>query len=128
MNIIKKYKSDIILIVSLIIIGVSFFLFIYSSSDDGKYVVIRIGGEVKNTFSLDNDLEYEIKTDDGDINLLKIEDGSARIETASCPDKLCVKNGKIKYVGQSVICLPNKVVIEIVSDIDDYREIDVKAG
>ena len=43
-----------------------------------------------------------------------IRDGGARIEEASCPDRLCVGMGVIRRAGQSIICLPNQVVVEIV--------------
>ena len=40
-----------------------------------------------------------------------IKDGYAYLTYADCPDHTCVKTGKIKYAGQSIICLPNKVAI-----------------
>ena len=59
--------------------------------------------------------EYTI-SDDNHINKIKIADGKVWVTEASCPDKLCVKQGKIDKDGQSIICLPNKVVVKIVSD------------
>ena len=126
MKFLKKYKFDIILISSLILIG-GLIIYIISLSSPGKYVAVRVNGEVKATFPLDTDLEYEIMGESGSINILKIKDGRAQIESASCPDKLCVNSGSVKYVGQSVICLPNKVVIEILSEKED-RKTDVDAG
>ena len=41
------------------------------------------------------------------------------MEDADCPDKVCVKTGKIKSPGQTVVCLPHRVVIEITGDNAD---------
>ena len=46
-------------------------------------------------------------------NQLVIADGTARIETADCPDERCVQMGRISRSGQSIICLPHQVVVEI---------------
>jgi hypothetical protein len=45
--------------------------------------------------------------------VINISDGYARIAEADCPDKLCVKDGMISKPGQSLVCLPNKVVVEV---------------
>jgi hypothetical protein len=47
------------------------------------------------------------------VNTLVIEGGRARIEAADCPDKLCVKQRAISKAGESIICLPHKLVIRI---------------
>ena len=41
------------------------------------------------------------------------------MEDADCPDRLCVKQGRIKKVGESIVCLPHKVVIEIVGEKEE---------
>ena len=79
----------------------------------GNKVSVSVDGVEQIAFSLDEDLEYEIEGYNGGTNLLMIKNGSAFLLNASCPDHLCVKMGKIRNVGQSVICLPNRVVIEI---------------
>ena len=52
-------------------------------------------------------------------NLLVISDGEARISEASCPDHVCVKRGRVSFDGQSIVCLPNKVVVSIVGGETD---------
>lgn len=51
--------------------------------------------------------------DIGGTNRLCIEDGAAYIADADCPDKLCVRQGKIRTAGRSIICLPNRVTVTI---------------
>ena len=54
------------------------------------------------------------------------EDGRARVLASSCPDQLCVHQGEIRYSGQTIVCLPNRVVVEVVSD--DEPALDGMSG
>jgi hypothetical protein len=75
-----------------------------------------------------DNLTYEINGVNGGTNLLIIQDGEAWVEEASCPDGLCKNMGKISQVGQSVICLPNKVVVEILDkegEVSGTPDVDV---
>ena len=105
-------KNDIILAAALIVIAALIWLFIYMARSEGAYVTVTVNGEVFGQYPLDTDAE--IRIGDGEsYNLFIIKDGSAEIAEASCPDKLCVNQGKISFDGQSIICLPNKVVVEV---------------
>ena len=64
---------------------------------------------------LDTDTTYPIEGTNGEYNLLHIENGSAYITDASCPDKICEKKGRISHTGEMIVCLPNKVVVSIVN-------------
>ena len=83
----------------------------------GNYVQVKIEGKVVATYSLKENGTYPI-VEQG-RNVLVIDGEEACIEEADCPDKLCVKQGKIGNVGQSLICLPNKVVVEVISAPED---------
>ena len=75
---------------------------------------------------LDKDTKYTIHGVNGGTNELVIADGQVWLEEASCPDKLCVHQGKIQYAGQSIICLPNKVSVTI-EDEQDKNGVDAVA-
>ena len=66
---------------------------------------------------------YPIRTSFG-LNILEVDEFGVRVIEASCPDKLDVKFGKIDKVGQAIICLPNRLVVEIKSN-SDINELDV---
>lgn len=51
----------------------------------------------------------------GGTNILQIKEGKADMTEADCPDKLCVHQKAVSKNGESIICLPNKVVIEVKS-------------
>lgn len=118
-------KGDFILIFSLLIFFVCMFFytnnrFFYS---DDKYISVQVNGkEVKQiTFGKEKRV-YPIRTSFG-LNILEVDKDSVRVIEASCPDKLDVKFGKIKKVGQSIICMPNRLVVQIKSRVDN--ELDV---
>ena len=69
-------------------------------------------GKVVQEFSLDDSIQYRIEGIGG-TNTLCIDEGSVWLKEADCPDRICVQTGKIRYAGQSIICLPHKVVVEI---------------
>ena len=68
--------------------------------------------------------EQEASAESGGYNLLIIEDGAASIEEASCPDKICVNHKPVDKKGETLVCLPNKVVVEI----QNGEEADVDAS
>lgn len=108
----KKRKNDLILLAAVVIVAALIWGFTLLTQSEGAYAVVTVDGEVFGTYPLDTDTEVRIG-DDEHYNILVIKDGTAEITEASCPDKLCVKQGKAEYDGQSIICLPNKVVVEI---------------
>ncbi len=108
----RKHKNDIILIAVILTAALLLWLGLRLSRNGGEYAVVSIDGAETARYSLAADAQVRIG-DEEHYNLLVIQDGSVYISDASCPDKLCVNQGSIKYSGQSIICLPNKVVVEI---------------
>lgn len=87
----------------------------------------NIDGKEYGTYSLDEDREIEIKTDNGN-NKVEIHDKSVEMKEADCPDKYCVKQGKINKIRQNIVCLPHKIVVEIISaDSSKQNEADAIA-
>ena len=79
--------------------------------DDG-IVIVKVDGEEKGTYRLSEEQTIEIN---GGTNILQIKEGKADMTEADCPDKLCVHQKAISKDGESIICLPNQVVVEIES-------------
>ena len=108
----RKIKNDIILVSVLMGVILLAILGILIFRKDGTKVKVTIDGKLFGEYSLDKDQTVEIKSDKGK-NLLVIKDGKAYVESASCPDGICSSHKPISYGGESIICLPNKVVIEV---------------
>ncbi len=106
----RQHLPDIILILALLIIGAVLLVF-SRSFGRGSAVTVSIDGEVAGEYSLMTDGRYPLN---GGTNTLVIEGGSARIEDADCPDKLCERQGRISRVGERIVCLPNRVSVEVV--------------
>lgn len=107
-----KKKDIILVIVVLLIAGVSYSVMHFMRLGEGHFAQVSVDGKVQGTYSLDKDRTIEIKSSKGK-NILIIKDGKVEMKEADCPDKYCVKQGKIKNIGETIVCLPNKVVIEI---------------
>ena len=111
----KKRKNDIIFIAALILIVTLSALALFLFREEGDTVIVRVDGTVIGEYPLSVDREVEILTEQG-RNLLVIKDGKADITEASCPDGICSAHRAVSRDGESIICLPNKVVVEIVAD------------
>ena len=109
----KWKKADGILIGIFLLIGLLGGILLFLLGERGQKVQVRVGGEVQAMYRLEVNGRYHIECVEGGSNTLVIQDGKAWIEDASCPDGLCMHMGKIMQQGQSIVCLPNQVVIEI---------------
>ena len=116
-------KRDIVFILLLVLAGAMITAVVLLYSKRGAYVEARMGDGTVLQFSLDQDREERLELEDGNYNILVIRDGTAWIEEASCPDGLCMHMGKISRTGQSIICLPNRLIVEIHNN-DDDQEVD----
>ncbi|MBE6646305.1 MAG: NusG domain II-containing protein [Ruminococcaceae bacterium] len=116
----RSTRYDILLISALLCLSLIIGLVVFLTRREGAYVVIEINGKETAKYSLSIDGEYSIN---GGTNILVVKDGEAYLTYADCPDKTCVKTGKIKHVGESIICLPNRVAITIKGNTEDGVDI-----
>ena len=91
--------------------------YLFCLRDNGNCVKVSVQGEVYGIYSLSKDKVLNIKSGENNENLnrLIIKNGKAFVETASCPDKICSNHRAIFRDGESIICLPNKVVITVMA-------------
>lgn len=114
----KLKKQDILLLAALLAGVLLLGAFLLLTRKSGAEVVVKVAGKQVTAFSVNKNTKYMIHGVNGGTNELIIEDGQVWLEEASCPDKLCVHQGKIKYSGESIICLPNKVSVTIQDETD----------
>lgn len=120
-------KGDKILIISVVIISLLSLGFIKNNNAGykQKYISIQVNGEEYKKIIFDKKIigkTIPIETEFG-YNLIEIGDGEVWVVEASCPDELDVKQGRISKSGEIIVCLPNKLVIEI-KGTDEIGEID----
>lgn len=106
-------RNDIILIVLIVLASIFLFVAMVIKQEDGGIVVLKVGGETYKDFPLLEDMTYTMEFEDGRYNTIVIKDGYVEISDASCPDQICVNHRKIQKSGETIVCLPNQLVIEI---------------
>ncbi|MBQ1182837.1 MAG: NusG domain II-containing protein [Clostridia bacterium] len=106
-------KGDMILSVGIIVLAVILFLCFFLFKTEGKQVVITVDGEVFGTYSISTDQEIEVKTERG-VNIVAIFDGKVSVTAADCPDKYCVSHVAVNETGETVVCLPHRMIVEVV--------------
>ncbi|MBF1045832.1 MAG: NusG domain II-containing protein [Peptostreptococcus sp.] len=119
-------KRDIILfgIVAILIVqGV--LINKYMNSGQGARVEVYVENKLYNTYPLDKDQKISIKEKNARINNIHIHDKGVEMTKANCPDKVCIHTGFIDKPGQSIVCLPHKINIKIISDDDSQLDKDV---
>ena len=79
---------------------------------DGGTVIVEQNGRETARYALSEDRTVRIEGEGG-YNLLVIEGGEVYLSEADCPTQLCMKTGKIRYAGQSIVCLPHKLAVRI---------------
>ena len=107
-----RRRHDILFIAVLLFLCAAAALGLFVFREDGDTVTVSIDGQLYAEYPLTEDRVVELISDGG-FNRLVIEDGYAYVEEASCPDGICSSHSPIGHNGESIICLPNKVVIEI---------------
>lgn len=118
--VIKKKISclaDGILAVALVL----FLVMKVTRSEAGNRIQVTVDGAVYGTYSLTENQVIEVK--EGDFyNRIRIEAGKAYMEEANCPDGYCERQGKISGGAQTIVCLPHKLVVEVLEADDTSRD------
>lgn len=112
----KKLRNDIILGIAVIVLALGALLATELMKKDGDYAVVTVNGVEVAKYSLSEDIEVRLESENGGYNVLVIKGGKADITEASCPDHVCVDQHTISKTGEAITCLPNKTVITIESE------------
>ncbi|MBR0208662.1 MAG: NusG domain II-containing protein [Oscillospiraceae bacterium] len=106
----KKHRADLIVIGAMLLLALVLWLVIGATRKEGGQVVVSVNGVETERHPLSVDGTYPLN---GGSNILVISGGEAWLSEANCPDLLCVRQGKIRYTGQSIICLPNRLTVTV---------------
>lgn len=105
-------KADIVLFIILVIAGLALSWLAVLDSGAGQKAVVTVNGQLYGTYDLSRDQEITIEQD-GHINKITIKDGQVQMSYSDCKNQVCVNDGKISKTSQSIVCLPNRVMVEI---------------
>lgn len=124
---VKKYRLDIIVISVILLVALIYLGFVLIFRQEGASVTVTVNNVEIGTYPLNKNAIYEIhgvilnpdgtpSDEDGVTNILVIKNGEAYIKSATCNGQQCVKEGKIKYVGQAIICAHHMVNVRVNGD------------
>lgn len=111
----KRCRNDILLILGVLIAAILFAAVYFALQKDGSYALVLKDGEEIGRYSLSENITVPIKDREEVTNTLVIKDGKAYMESAICPDKLCVKHKAVSKSGETIVCLPSKTVVKIIA-------------
>lgn len=118
-------KTDLILALAAILAAAGIWLFYSAGADKGLTAVVTVDGEVRAEMPLEENGDVRIETEAG-YNIVHTENGQAFVTEADCRDQICVDHKKIEKVGETIVCLPHKMVVEIIGEGE--AEMDMVVG
>ena len=118
-------KQDVILIIILLLLSVLIYGIFTLNSGQGAQAAIYVDGECIKKLPLTKNSEYRVKTLAG-YNVIVIKDQEVFVKEADCRDKICVNQKAISKKGQTIVCLPHKVIVKI--EGGEESEVDGVSG
>lgn len=111
----KLKKGDFAVIISVLCLwAVSFLPFLSHGGTESVYAVIYLDGEKYASYALNGiDKPKYITVEKFGKNVIEISKSGVRVTQSDCRDKFEIKGGIISKPNQSLICLPNRLVIKI---------------
>ena len=111
----KRFRNDIILALSVLGLALAVFLVFYLGGSAGERVRVEVNGELIAEYSLYENISADVNFGENSdyVNHLVIKDGKAYISEANCPDGVCKAHRAVSKRGETVVCLPHKLVVEI---------------
>lgn len=116
-----RFRNDLILIAVLLTAVAVGVIYLYFFRTRGDVVEVTVDGKPYGTYLLSEDTTEDICTGENreQHNRLVISGGKASIETATCPDGICASHSPIFRDGESIVCLPHRVVVTVISKKSD---------
>lgn len=121
-------KADIILLIVILAVGIPMSVLSLTAGTGGDKVKISTDGQVYGIYPLNEDCEIDV-TEDGHTNHITIKDGQVSMSYSTCLNQVCVNTGAISQSRDAIVCLPNRVVVEIISSGEGKGgDVDVISG
>ena len=108
-------KSDLKLVFVLLFISIICVVVFKLIGKSGGSALVYHDGELIKTIDLSIDNKYVVSGDNGDV-VIVVSGGKIKVDEENSPLHLCSKQGYISNTYESIVCLPNKIVINISGD------------
>ena len=118
-----KFKLGDFLLIFFILIS-SFLLFIKIKENSYNKKKLEVISPFERKFFLLNyKKKVKIRGEKGFL-IFEIKMGKVRVIKSTCQNKICIKTGWISKVGESIVCVPNKIIIKIIGNKKNSKKID----
>lgn len=118
-------KVEIAIILFCVLVGIISVIALQTTGVSGDVVVIQVKGE-EQTYSLEENQIISVQGKEGTYNQIKIEDGKVSMQEADCENQICVHHHAIRNTRESIVCIPNEVVVTIQKE-EKEEEVDAVA-
>lgn len=107
-------KYDIMILAVLTLTGIAITVWIYfPHQSNATHLEVRQNGSVILSLPLDTETEQTITTENGGTNRFRIQNQSVIMLEADCGDHTCIRTGRISHTGESIVCLPHRLTLQI---------------
>lgn len=108
-------KKDLLFIAAILLAaGLAFLFFRPQPSESLSRAEISVDGKTVMELDLSEDQVLTVDGAGGGYNRIQVRDGAVSVLEASCPDKVCVHSGTVRYPGETIVCLPNRMIITVI--------------
>lgn len=124
----KLFKpGDILLGISLIVIGYLIFFWFKPFSGSQSKALIQIDNNLKYEMNLEKNQIFNLKEFNPAV-VIEVRNKAIRIIQNDCDKKICLKMGFISKPGQVIVCVPKKILIYIPTDDEKHQTIKATTG
>ena len=107
----NRFWLTLLALIAALCLGCALLISLFSSP--GAVAQVYWNGTLLHTFPLDEPVEYTLSAPDSGSNTILIRDGRVCVCEASCPDQVCVNQGWVNTDTTPIVCLPNRLVIQV---------------
>lgn len=104
---------ELIIIAVILLLGVTAFILLFSLKNDGTTAIISVDGKSVAEIELTVSQNKTFSVSEAENITFEVNNGRIRVVDSDCPDKICCNTGFISKSGESIICMPNKMIVEI---------------
>ena len=118
-------KADIILFLVALLLSIASLGLNKFARDIGREVIVEVNGTKVAKLDLLQNQRIEVKGPLG-TTVIEVKDGKVSVVASACPNKVCVKTGPVNRAGDTIVCVPNRVVVRVLGK--NKKRLDVITG
>ncbi|MDR2505923.1 MAG: NusG domain II-containing protein [Oscillospiraceae bacterium] len=119
-----RWRRDVILLAAVVVLAAALQFSVFKAGTQASEAVVTAHGETVVRLALGTDTIYTYEFEE-ETNEIVVENGGVFIRRANCKGQDCVRQGRIDRAGQSIVCLPHKLIIELAMTDANEPEIDI---